>query len=496
MTSVQFATHEFVLVPLTPIHVGGGEEARLLPEDYRLSKDRAFVERVAARAVLARLDARMRTDLIAKFDRDPQGLIRSLQERARDDEILERIPIGQDSARNVDLRRDGHGRLNLINAFHRSGGRPIVPGSSLKGALRTAWLRHLWDRKKQQARGRDPWQIPHLESWAAMPPRGKDSRAACAKELERTLLDLAKGKDETDADPFRDVFVGDVRVPVDGTRIDKVGDWKKARDGYRLDDKKQMHYERLRSVMDGGEPPIMRVALGLRAEQVRRRRAHLDAEAKRSPRSEIASVARLLEALEVHHGELWRRELEKYFGGPEGRRLHDCLKLFDAFDRGGENPEAALLRIGWAAHAEAKSLAPVRRVERPQAKGSGRFAEEGSTRHVIDLSGHPAPFGWALLVRADAWARKAPDRYLSPPVHRPNPSISAGAGHGSKQAGRRDTALGSQLLHAKGARILVGGEEAILAEDVTRAHKPSDQVLVDFGDGPEPIRVDQIDGDA
>ncbi|MFC6687719.1 hypothetical protein ACFQBU_07900 [Jhaorihella thermophila] len=258
----------------------------------------------------------------------------------------------------------------------------------------------------------------------------------------------------------------------------------------------QMHRERLRAVLDGGEPPLIEITIGLRAEDVREWRARLAASRKAVPRRSVETAGRLLAALELQHAELWQRELEKFFEGGNGDRLRQALDVFKQFSRGGKDPEAALVRLGWASHAEAKSLAAVRRVERPQAKGDARFASEGSSRHVIDLNGHPMPFGWALLIRKDAWERKAPDAFLALPASRNAPVAATHTGAGRPAAGRGETVLGRQVLYAKGTKVLVGGEEAVLHEDVTRAHKPSEEIMADFGDGPEPVRVDEIEGPA
>ena len=42
----------------------------------------------------------------------------------------------------------------------------------------------------------------------------------------------------------------------------------------------------------------------------------------------------------------------------------------------------------------------------------------------------------------------------------------------------------------------VGGEVATLLEDVTHSMRDSVEVMVDFGDGPEPVRIDSIEGTA
>lgn len=497
MTSAQFESHEFVLVPLSPIHVGGGEEAQWLPEDYRLSGDRRFIERVSVRAVLSRLDPKLREDVIRKLDTDLKGFIRELQNCASDKEIAERIVISDQSARDIDLDSGGRGRRNEIDGFYRSGGRPTLPGSSLKGALRTAWLRTLWELKARQTGGHAPLEMPPLAEWQRMRPRGRDSRAAKARELEQILLDLASGKQATDTDPLRDLAVADAPLSPDATRIDKVVAWKRGRDGYGFDaTKMQMHRERLRAVLDGGTPPAIPITIGLRARKVRELRARIAASGKAVPKRSIETAGFLLAALELQHAELWQRELEKFFEGGNGERLRQALDVFKDFSRGGKDPEAALVRLGWASHAEAKSLAAVRRVERPQAKGDARFSREGSSRHVIDLNGHPMPFGWALLIRKDAWERKAPKEFLAPPDSRNAAVASARAGTSRPAAGRGETVLGGQVLYAKGTKVLVGGEEAVLHEDVTHAHKPSEEIMADFGDGPEPVRVDEIEGPA
>lgn len=56
--------------------------------------------------------------------------------------------------------------------------------------------------------------------------------------------------------------------------------------------------------------------------------------------------------------------------------------------------------------------------------------------------------------------------------------------------------LGQQLRFRKGQQVLIGGEVATLLADVTNASKPDDEVMVDFGDGPEPVMIKEIQGPA
>lgn len=490
MTGTQFDFHDLLLIPLTPVHVGGGEEAKLNPEDYRLSAD-GHVERISVRAVLARLEPAMRANFLKQFGSSPELFIGELQKRANGDDVLERILISPESAKSVDLGGEGHGRRNQIDAFYRSGGAPVLPGSSLKGALRTAWLRTLWETLPAE---RARFVRPDRPEWSRM-SRGERSREAQA--LERNLFGLAGGKSATDTDPMRDVFVADAPLPANATRIDKVSTWKKGRDDYDFNPTGEIHRERLRAVTDGGTPPLIPIRIGLRSGSVRDGRRKLDPDAKHHSRHAPDSIGALLAALETQHRALWDRELERFFSGPAGERMRSAIAPFDKFLRGDASPKAALIRLGWGGHAEAKSLAPIRLIERPQARGDGKFATEGSARHIVDLEGHPVSFGWALLIRWDAWdawEKSHVVRFLDTPVKKARPQAkAAGAGKPQVAAGRGDTALGGQVRYPRGSKVLVGGEVMILDEDVTHAHKDSDAVMALFEGGRETIRVREID---
>lgn len=497
----QFEMHRLILVPLTPIHVGGGEEARLRPEDYRLGQ--GCVERVAVRAVLARLPEAERRDWIDRMAKAniaaadsvvTQAMVR-LQGKATAAEVIERIPISDESAKAVDLSGEGRNRRNQIDAFFRAGGRPVLPGSSLKGALRTAWAAEMARRFPADAP-----RLPRMGEWAAARPRERARLAAGA--LER-LLGLASGQRAQDTDPLRDVVVSDATLPADATRIDKVHSWKRGAPAsggqpanYDFTSVGEMHRERLRSVADGGAPPRIEVAIGLRAAAIRQAAGRLDPERRPSPERTPGNLAALLAALEAQHAPLWRREVEeKFFAGEAGARLRAALALFETFRREGHDPDAALIRLGWASHAEAKSIGPDRRIERPQVKGDGRFAKEGSARHVVKLNGHPLPFGWALLVRAERW--REPQDWLMPPAAASRRDATASHRSAAPASDpRAASALGQQLRYRKGQKVLVGGDVGTLMDEVTEAARPTDEVRVDFDGDIETVKIREIEGPA
>ncbi len=459
-----FDMTRFRLIPLGPIHVGGGEEATLYPDEYRIHDGR--IELISARAVLASMPQDAQARWLRDMARAPEGTLARLLEQADARHVTGTITLGPESRR--ELGRGG--RRGDLRAFQRAGGQPILPGSSLKGALRTAWLAIL--ARKQGIRTDD------------------------YEKLEQRAFKLRDGQHATDTDPFRDVLVRDAVLPEGATRIDQVHTWKRAGDSWDFTSVGQLHVERLRAVTDGGAPPLIDIEIGLLRRDLRQRRAAFDPRHERTPTRTPPDMRYLLLALEAHHAPLWKREMDKKFlAGDAGQRMRATLALFSHLRRGGDDPDAALVRLGWAAHAEAKSVAGLRQIKRPQAKGAGKVAAEGSTRHVLSIDGHPAPFGWALLVRADRW--QAPAAWLKPPAARPMPTGTAGKGGGMRPGNRAtpQRALAGQVKWPKGTRVrLSDGTEGVLDEDVTEAMR--DEVMVMIEGSPEPVNVSEIEGEA
>lgn len=469
--TAQFEMVGMVLIPLTPIHIGGGEEAMLRPETYRIAED--ALELFAPALVLAALPESDRRKLVSDLARDPLATMDRVRNRVRPEHVMERVVAAAESL--GELRRAlspaverGQQRSGEVSAFQRAGEGPLIPGSTIKGALRTAWL----ERETVELALADvpPGRFGDRGVFDAI------RRSESGDELMRRGFGLGSGKDWTDADPFRDVTVSDAALPLGATRIDPVKSWKR-RDGvFGFGTVGQMHWERSLSVLDGGAPPLVHLSLGVRAATVRRARPRSARVPSRSP----DSVAAMLAALEAHHAPLWRREAEEtFFAGPAGQPLRDALGLFAHLSRAGADPDAAVVRLGRGGHAESKSVARFRTVHRPQAGRAGgrEFAAEGSTRHAIDLGGQPAPFGWALLVREDRW--HAPTHWLettSATPSRAKPTVQGGPL--------------PRLLYRAGERVTVGGDAATIVSNV----RPVDrQAMVDFGDGPEPVDVSEID---
>lgn len=440
----QFDHARLVLVPLTPVHVGGGEESVLSPEAYRLAGN--TLEVFSLPAVLARLPEAERASFANALLKDPLSGTDLLRDKVTPEDIRERIALGEDSREELGLvlspPKGARGRRRGdVSLFQRSGEGPILPGSTLKGAIRTAWLAR-WSAGLSAPEGRQSWQ-----------------RHA---SLETVAFALAPGKARTDTDPMRDVSIADCALGLGVTRIDRILTWKRTpshRTEWAFQDTGQMHWERMRSVADGGEPALVEIDIAWRASAVtalRLEKGRRDAVPGRAPEG----IGAVLASLNAHHRPLWHREAEEtFFAGAPGERLRATLGIFDGIRLEGEDPDGALVRVGRGGHAESKSVAAFREVHRPQARSHAeRFAREGTTRHVVEIAGRPVPFGWCLLVRADRF--RTPDRWLEA-VERP-----AAGSVGGRAVPAGAEGLRGNLIFRRGEKAVVDDEEVTVMEDV------------------------------
>lgn len=378
------------LVPLTPVHVGDGTEMRL--DEYLLETPRREARRfdeygeeieeaaqqgppVLCRFDQARAMRAMRPAQRSAFqqalDAGKLGEAARLLREAGQGAIVERIPMSGRSAAELQAALENPMlRSGQVKPFLRSGGRPYIPGSSLKGAFRTA-----------------------LAS-AALPR----DRAPAGGWTHETALAAAFGLDpqDTATDPLRFLHVSDAFLPEGATLIDRVEvmDRKNPQAG-----KMQMHYERTHALVEREDAPVFTVALGFDG-RAGAPQAVSRTEARFDPRL-------LLSRCRAFHVALFNAEMGRFFEGATKQMLLRKMLAYGSPD--GKlpvrdkawDPDFLLLRLGRFGHFESKSLEDVRRGHFPQAKNPAdqtRMPNEwGATRTVTrDAKGNPIPFGWVL----------------------------------------------------------------------------------------------------
>jgi CRISPR-associated protein Csm5 len=195
-------THELAISTLSPVHVGCGEDYE--PTNYVIDGETLYA--FDPHTLMARLEQRQRDELSrALDDRNPVLAAQRFFYRHKTlamEIARHRAPVAPAAARLYASRvgqvanREQGGRqvINKLeiarNAFNPVSGWPMLPGSGLKGAMRTAIVEKL--------RGGQRYPLADQEAGSHFKASGK------ARDMERDIL---KGSFQTD--PLRLLKIGD-----------------------------------------------------------------------------------------------------------------------------------------------------------------------------------------------------------------------------------------------------------------------------------------------
>lgn len=389
----------FQAIPLTPIHVGDGNE--IAPEEYLL-KGSALVcfGRAAVLRDMSSGQRKQVEDLIERA-RAPEDLVRVqelVRANVRPAHELSRIEVGEES--EAELRRcvSNPERQGRVHTFVRNlhSGRPYLPGSSIKGALRTALVSELI----RDSNGPGDVNATVAQAVAREPSKTK------ARALEREALQL--GDRFVDRDPLRLLKVADVELPPGSTRVDQAVHCQFAGDEL-LNRDIQLHFERLLSRADGRELTL-RVRLELDEQAMR----HSEVGKQVGRKFSFDLLRRA--SREFYLGRL-HQESQHFFADDDdlGRR-YGVKGLLDvrSIRRGDVRMHPSLsavwdrcmlIRVGRFSHFESLSVDGLRegwniRKKQP-IKGMGSSRTLCRCRDHSGGSARLTPFGWLLLRPAE-----------------------------------------------------------------------------------------------
>jgi CRISPR-associated protein Csm5 len=377
--------YRFQATPLTPIHVGDG--ATLAPEDYLIEGDHLI--QFNRSATLRDMPPEVRRQLEERLDRnDFQAAQEILRKSVKPPHHRCRIQIGAESKADL-LKAVGNPldpvvRQRAVQGFVRNPltGRPYLPGSALKGAIRTAVVNAFAQK-----------QLPYLKQVVSPLLENSRERRNAWKVLETEALNFEFR--QLQEDPFRLLKVADAELPTNCTRIDKV--WPVKRDGKEDTKGIQMHFERLLSRGDGIEDNQFTVELEL--DEL----AAGDARVKVGRRLDMATLR--LACNSFYTGRILAEQRRFFTDAQPPERLFGAQGLIKI------NPDKVLvaksiqesgflLRIGRFSHFESLSVDGLRQGWNIQAR---RPIEEGSSRTLCrcrsttDGASMALPFGWLLL---------------------------------------------------------------------------------------------------
>ena len=184
----QIVRQEYELTCIAPVHVGSGQKLKSFEYLYDRRKDEvAFLNESKWIALLAQHDL---MDAFADAVMSGAFLRQSIREWLLDHQIkegeLRSIILRRAASAPLITKERGRTKLNdIVAQTTLADGRPYIPGSTIKGALRTGILYHAIGR--DPARFRSTWQ----EILRSLREPLKDQKKTCdrmMRRVEQTLL--------------------------------------------------------------------------------------------------------------------------------------------------------------------------------------------------------------------------------------------------------------------------------------------------------------------
>ncbi len=194
-----------------PVHVGGGEDHKLDPLDYVVKEN--WFYRINISNMLK--SDKTFSDLFVKTveDRFAIGRLRRIIADAFNPENadmwIHRAKVSA-SFKEAYIKNLDDLRLNnqlLVQCFPLTGNRAYLPGSSIKGSIRTAVLDSLSDGKEDEILAKAENRIHNPKE-----------RYKLGEYVEKIILKYGKVQD----DPFKGIKLSDAILPPDSTMIVKV----------------------------------------------------------------------------------------------------------------------------------------------------------------------------------------------------------------------------------------------------------------------------------
>ena len=249
---------------------------------------------------------------------------------------------------------------------------PFLPGSSIKGALRTAILNKL-------ANELNPARTEKVKQGASKALKWKVD-----KEFQQALLDYSDAKE----DPFRTIQISDGKVQGKRPVLVGIAYNYSIKNGIPRDSTIPIYLEVVRGIFAEGDAKIQ-VTLSINRDLVPASKAfhknHPDGKFKRIP-FEI-ELQTIINACNAFYKKVWEGEFKKYF--IENSNNAD-LGIWESLNREiskiGSNPNEFLLRIGRFSHFEAVTVEKFR----PR-------KVYGKSRTLFAYKDNLFPMGWAKV---------------------------------------------------------------------------------------------------
>ncbi len=376
MRRTHFERHAFTLTPLTPIHVGTGETI----EPYEYDLDGQQVRHLVAfdlDTMLSQLTDAQRREFLKLSESATVVTLRAWFRKLphRDQCRRFRVALGNTAGTDIAQNLDNPNRLGEIHLLprHLGTGLCYLPGSSVKGAIRTALI----DRLARQP----GWDIEPLLRIRAEAERSKGA----GTKFEAAVLgnQRSDGRADLYRDPFRQIAVTDLSVPKDGTFIERIRIRKLRQTETEADPGGIVMYREMTRAAVYGEPQQLSAELRLHPELCDEQTMGHDRVGQPNWLPQRFPLGGLIEMCNAFYVPRLQDELQRWVTTPTVRD-----RLQAAVD--GLAGSECIIRFGRHSHFECMTLGEPYHVAPRRGFGA--------TRSLVDSNGKAVvPLGWAKL---------------------------------------------------------------------------------------------------
>jgi CRISPR-associated protein Csm5 len=365
-------TVKLELEVLTGIHIGSGDE--IDPLSYLIIPREAsdtgepLMLRFRVETLVKHLNETGRKKLVELIDSGDPIKVRKQFAKMVQSLYGERPIVDYSSAVTSSVSRTFHENVDslrnqlIVRTIFRSGidHAPVVPGSSLKGALRTAVLQELGKANPQIIRS--AYQEPNERY----------------RKLDESRLLQYRGPAQSD--PFRSLMIADSKVQGKRSTIVCSGTlWRPGKENTSPD----LTMEVLRGrLLDGDATATIAVTMNNMAFNAGRKTT--SGNDSFNPPEILLNLESVFSASNRFYRELFNRELKEFYLSTFDPAYRDAaMELSDIIDKMDENNEI-LIRVGRHSHKEFMTVH-----DQPL-----RF---GRSRTLIEYGNRCVPAGWAVL---------------------------------------------------------------------------------------------------
>jgi len=211
----------YELIPITPIHIGSGNE--LLPYNYVIKNGVYY--KIDITEIYESLPEKEKET----FEREiGKGIInfRSYLNKVYNEKLgyIYKGEVEESFSEVYSRKLNGAVRINeenqlIIKEFIENFKGKYIPGSSIKGAIRTAFLSEESDNINYKLGRKNGGTAPFvlLDDSGKFPITNKRQVADKAKEIEAKILKIRRL--DPKADPFKNISVGDTSVVEDAVKV-------------------------------------------------------------------------------------------------------------------------------------------------------------------------------------------------------------------------------------------------------------------------------------